>query len=230
MDSLSAPKSLPPGGTASPLQRWRLLSVGDRLAEVVAGIIITLSFTASLSVSTAGEAEVRTALYGALGCGVAWGIVDGVLFVLSSLASRGRALASARAACTESNPVLAREHMANVMPAGLAAALRDVELDAIVRRVREVGVPKNRLAKGDVLGGVEVFFLVAFVTAPIALPFLFIGDLKVALRVSHGVGMVMLFLCGYWAAARGSYSPMRTGCAMLGLGLALLAATIFLGG
>src|SRR5882724_7724021 len=52
-------------------ERWRLLSVGDRLAEVVAGIIITLSFTASLSVGTAGKAEVQTALYGALGCGVA---------------------------------------------------------------------------------------------------------------------------------------------------------------
>ena len=60
--------------------RWRLLSVGDRLAEIVAGIIITLSFTASLSIGTAGEAEVQTALYGALGCGVAWGIVDGVLY------------------------------------------------------------------------------------------------------------------------------------------------------
>ena len=211
-------------------QRWRLLSVGDRLAEIVAGIIITLSFTASLSVSTAGEAEVRTALYGALGCGVAWGIVDGVLFVLSSLATRGRALASARAAYVESNPELARKHMADVMPSALAAALRDVELDAIVRRVREVGIPENGLTKDDLLGGVEVFFLVSFATAPIALPFLFIGDMKIALRVSHGIGMLMLFLCGYWAAARGSFSPMRTGSAMLGVGLALLAATIFLGG
>src|SRR5262247_669281 len=136
-------------------QRWRLLSVGDRLAEIVAGIIITLSFTTSLSVGTAGEAEVRTALYGALGCGVAWGIVDGVLFVLSSLATRGRALASARAAYAESNPVLARKHMADVIPSALAAALRDVELDAIVHRVREVGTPENRLTKDDLLGGVE---------------------------------------------------------------------------
>jgi VIT1/CCC1 family predicted Fe2+/Mn2+ transporter len=211
-------------------QRWPLVSVGDRLAEIVAGIIITLSFTASLSVGTAGEAEVRTALYGALGCGVAWGIVDGVLFVLSSLATRGRALASARAAYAESNPVLARKHMADVMPSALAAALRDVELDAIVHRVREVGIPNNGLAKDDLLGGVEIFFLVSFATAPIALPFLFIGDMKVALRASHGIGVLMLFLCGYWAASRGSFSPMRTGCAMLGVGLALLAATIFLGG
>jgi hypothetical protein len=81
-----------------------------------AGIIITLSFTASLSIGTAGEAEVQTALYGALGCGVAWGIVDGVLYVLSSMATRGRALASARAASAETNPVVARKHMADVMP------------------------------------------------------------------------------------------------------------------
>jgi VIT1/CCC1 family predicted Fe2+/Mn2+ transporter len=210
--------------------RWRLLSVGDRLAEVVAGIIITLSFTASLSIGTAGEAEVQTALYGALGCGVAWGIVDGVLYVLSSMATRGRALASARAASAETNPVVARKHMADVMPFTLAATLRDAELDAIVRRVREVGVPGNGIAKDDVLGGVEIFFLVSFATVPIALPFLFIGDLKLALRASDVIGMVMLFLCGYWAAARGSFSPIRTGSAMLGIGLALLAATIVLGG
>jgi VIT1/CCC1 family predicted Fe2+/Mn2+ transporter len=211
-------------------ERWRLLSVGDRLAEVVAGIIITMSFTASLSIGTAGKAEVQTALYGALGCGAAWGIVDAVLYVLSSMATRGRALASARAASAESNPVLARRHMADVMPSALAAALRDAELDAIVHRVREAGTPRNRLAKDDVLGGVEIFFLVSFATVPIAVPFLFTEDLKVALRTSHGIGMVMLFLCGYAAASRGSFSPIRTGCAMLGIGLALLAATIFLGG
>ena len=211
-------------------ERWRLLSVGDRLAEIVAGIIITLSFTTSLSVGTAGEAEVRTALYGALGCGVAWGIVDGVLYVLSSMATRGRALASARAASAESNPVLARKHIANVMPSALAAALRDAELDAIVHRLREVEIPKNRLAKDDILGGFEIFFLVSFATAPVALPFLFIGDLKVALRTSHGIGMLMLFVCGYVAATRGSFSPILTGFAMLGVGLALLAATILLGG
>ena len=210
--------------------RWRLLSIGDRLAEVVAGIIITLSFTTSLSIGTAGEAEVRTALYGALGCGVAWGIVDGVLYVLSSMATRGRALASARAASAESNPALARQHMANVMPSALAATLHDAELDAIVHRVREVGVPDNGLAKDDVLGGAEIFFLVSFATVPVALPFLFIGDLKIALRASDAIGMLMLFLCGYWAATRGSFSPIRTGSAMLGIGLALLAATIFLGG
>jgi len=211
-------------------ERWRLLSVGDWLAEIVAGIIITLSFTAALSIGTAGRAEVQTALYGALGCGVAWGIVDGVLYVLSSMATRGRALASARAASAESNPVLARRHMASVMPASLAAALHDADLDAIVHRVREAGIPRNGLAKEDVLGGVEIVFLVSFATVPIALPFLFTEDLKVALRVSDGIGMVMLFLCGYAAAARGSFSPIRTGCAMLGIGVALLAATIFLGG
>jgi VIT1/CCC1 family predicted Fe2+/Mn2+ transporter len=93
-----------------------------------------------------------------------------------------------------------------------------------------VGIPKNRLAKDDVLGGVEIFFLVSFATVPIALPFLFIGNLKVALRTSFGIGMVILFLCGYGAARSGTFSPLPTGCAMLGVGLVLLAATILLGG
>jgi len=94
-----------------------------------------------------------------------------LLYVLSSMATRGRALASTRAASAEANPVARRKHMANVLPSALAAVLRDAELDAIVHRVREVGIPKNRLAKDDLLGGVEIFFLVSFARSPSRCPF-----------------------------------------------------------
>ena len=40
---------------------------------------MVLTFTGSLSVAEAGRDDVRTMLIGALGCNLAWGIIDGVL-------------------------------------------------------------------------------------------------------------------------------------------------------
>jgi hypothetical protein len=55
----------------------------DRSSEVLFGLIMALTFTTTFEVATAGRADVRTMLVGALGCSLAWGIVDGVMFVVT---------------------------------------------------------------------------------------------------------------------------------------------------
>ena len=77
--------------------RRRVLEPSERTAEVLFGLIMVLTFTGSLSVADAGRADVRAMLIGALGCNLAWGIIDGVLFLMSTLAekSRPRALSAA---------------------------------------------------------------------------------------------------------------------------------------
>ncbi len=57
----------------------RLLEPSERIAEVLFGLIMVLTFTGSLSVAEAGRDDVRTMLIGALGCNIAWGVIDGVL-------------------------------------------------------------------------------------------------------------------------------------------------------
>ena len=66
-----------------------VLSPLERVEEVVFGLIMALTFTGTLSVATADRAEVRTMLIGALGCNLAWGLVDGVMYMLGILAERG---------------------------------------------------------------------------------------------------------------------------------------------
>jgi hypothetical protein len=51
----------------------------DRSGEVLFGLIVALTFTTTFEVATAGAVDVRTMLIGALGCNLAWGLVDGVL-------------------------------------------------------------------------------------------------------------------------------------------------------
>ena len=52
----------------------RILDPMDRISEVLFGLIMALTFTCTLGVAAA---EVRTMLIGALGCNLAWGIIDG---------------------------------------------------------------------------------------------------------------------------------------------------------
>ena len=73
----------------------RVLEPIDRTSEILFGLIMVLTFTGSLSVVGAGREDVRTMLVGALGCNLAWGIIDAVFYLMGCLAEKGRDLAPA---------------------------------------------------------------------------------------------------------------------------------------
>ena len=70
----------------------RVLDPIDRVSEVLFGLIMVLTFTGSLSVAEAGRDDVRTMLIGALGCNLAWGIIDAMLYLMGCLAEKGQGL------------------------------------------------------------------------------------------------------------------------------------------
>ena len=72
--------------------RNRLLDPVDRISEVLFGLIMVLTSTGTLSVISAGRAETRTMIIGALGCNLAWGIIDAGMYLMGCLADRGREL------------------------------------------------------------------------------------------------------------------------------------------
>ena len=72
----------------------RVLDPIDRVSEVLFGLIMVLTFTGSLSVAEAGRDDVRAMLIGALGCNIAWGIIDAMLYLMG--ASPKRAAGSSR--------------------------------------------------------------------------------------------------------------------------------------
>jgi hypothetical protein len=75
----------------------RVLEPIDRVSEVLFGLIMVLTFTGSLSVAEAGRDDVRTMLIGALGCNIAWGVIDAVLYLMGILAEQGKGLRWLRA-------------------------------------------------------------------------------------------------------------------------------------
>ncbi len=78
--------------------------------------------------------------------------------------------------------------------------------------------------------GLGVFLAVFLSTFPVAAPFLFITNTRLALRVSNGIALLMLFLTGYAFGRYAHYRPWRMGLWMVLIGVVLVAITVYLGG
>jgi hypothetical protein len=219
-------------GNSSERSSKRVLEPIDRVSEVLFGLIMVLTFTGSLSVAEAGQSEVRAMLIGALGCNLAWGIIDGVLYLLGCLAEKGRGLQAFHAVRKSTDPARAQRLIADAMPSAIASVLTPAELEAVSQRLKELPTPPERagLDKEDWLGAGGVFLLVFFCTFPVVIPFMVMRDAGPALRVSNVVAIVMLFLTGYAFGRMTGRHPWLVGISMVVLGLILVGLTMALGG
>src|SRR5262245_12393720 len=78
----------------------RILEPIDRISEILFGLIMALTFTLTLGVVTADRIQVRTMLLAALGCNLAWGIIDASVFLMARFNQRGRNAVQLRAVRT----------------------------------------------------------------------------------------------------------------------------------
>ena len=180
-------------------KRRRVLEPTERYSEILFGLIMVLTFTGSLSAASSAREEVRTMLVGAVGCNLAWGIVDAIMYVMNSLAERGRNLLNFRALRRASSPEDARRIVADALPPAVAKVVTDDELDSLRRRVAALPEPPGyaSLSRGDFLAAGAVFLLVFLSTFPVVIPFLFMHDAVRALRVSNAIAVALLFYGGY---------------------------------
>jgi hypothetical protein len=211
----------------------RLLDPVDRTSEILFGLIMVMACTGSLSVAEAGRAEVRTMLLGALGCNLAWGIIDGVFYLMGCLGEKAGKLKVLHTVRSSAEPEEATRALAGALPPLVASVIQPAELEAIRLRLKALPEPPGGvlLSRDEWLGALGVFLLVFLSTFPVVVPFIFMKDVRLALRVSSAVAIVMLFLTGYgFGRSAGRPKPARTGMAMVVLGALLVGLTIALGG
>jgi VIT1/CCC1 family predicted Fe2+/Mn2+ transporter len=210
----------------------RVLEPMDRISEVLFGLIMVLTYTGSLSVATADRTQTRTMLIGALGCNLAWGIIDAGMYLMARLHERRRHVMLLRALRDAADADAARRVVAAVLPSAVTEVLSPEQLERLRQQSRRTPEPGGRLSLigADGRGALGVFLLVFLTTLPVAVPFILIGDTKLALRLSNAVAIVMLFLCGYAFGRHAGMRPWATGIAMVAVGLVLVALTISLGG
>ena len=212
--------------------RKRVLEPYDRVSEVLFGLIMVLTFTGSLSVAEAGHGGVRTMLIGALGCNLAWGIIDGVLYLMGALAERSRSLVALHAVRRAGDEAAARRLIAEELPPTMGSALQPADLDAICQRLKELPEPpaQARLQGDDWRGAVGVFLLVFLSTFPVVIPFVFMQNARFALRVSNLIAIAMLFATGAAFGRITGRRPWPMGVALVILGFILVGITMALGG
>ncbi len=209
----------------------RILEPAERFAEIVFGLVMVLTFTGTLRVAGSGREQVREMLLAALSCNVAWGIVDGVMFVVMSAVERARRVALLRG-IRAAGPEAARAIVRGALPPVLAAGIEDVEADRIVARVRaRVDVSRRAAVTARDLGGaVACFLLTVAATFPPTVPFLALANVHAAVHVSNAVAVASLFLAGCGLGNATGVRPWRLGLVMVLVGGALVGITNALGG
>ena len=209
-----------------------LLDPVDRASEILFGLIMVLSITGSLSVIDAGRADIRTMLVAALGCNLAWGIIDAVFYLMGCLAEAARKVMAWDAVRNGADPEAARRTLAEALPPSVASSLQPGELEAMRLRIVALPEPSDRalLRRHDWLGAMGVFLFVFLSTFPVVIPFIFMKDVTLALRVSNAIAIALLFLTGYSFGRHIGRHAIGTGIAMVVLGGVLVSLTIALGG
>jgi hypothetical protein len=210
----------------------RALDAYDRLSEVLFGLIMVLTITGSLSVVRAGREDINTMLLSALGCNTAWGLIDAVFYLMGCRAEKGRDLVTFRAVREAGDPGRAQGVLVDALPSYVATVMEPGEIESLRLRLLKLPKPpeRPRLDKDDLKGAFAVFVLVFLSTFPLAIPFIVMVDPVLALRVSNGIAVVLLFVAGYAFGRLTGRNPLGLGLAMVVVGFILVWITISLGG
>ncbi|HEU4386212.1 MAG TPA: hypothetical protein VFV34_00345 [Blastocatellia bacterium] len=213
----------------------RYLDPASRLGEILFGVImvLTVSLTAGLTADS-GKEGARQLLWAVLGCNIAWGVIDGLMYAMGCITVRSGQARLILAIQETTNQYRALDIIRGEVepkfeflthPEQREALCRSILAYASTRRVRRVSVTKD-----DFFGALACFWLVILACLPAAVPFLFLSDPVTALRISNALMVAMLFILGVKWGQYAYTNRWVAGMVMVGLGLSLVGVAILLGG
>jgi hypothetical protein len=232
------------GLTDSPEKPVRRSSIAQKyldpatsMGEVLFGLIMTLTFTlgAGLIIEEEGREGARQLLIATIGCNIAWGVIDGMLYLAGQLFDRGRLRKLSSIVRDVSDDHTACAVVASELDGLLEHVTAEAERrDLYGRIVRNIRSAPARVAggitKADALGALASFWLVFLASLPAAIPFMLMDDAMQALRVSNVILVALLFVTGYRWAKYTLGHPWIVGlCFLLG-GIGMVWTAIALGG
>lgn len=208
------------------------LNYVDRISEVLFGLIMVLTFTGAISASTDDKQEVKELLWAALGCNLAWGLVDAIMYLMNVYLERGHALRVLNSLRRTKSKEEARTIFREEVSPFIIAILKDEEVDQLNERIQALPPPglKYIFTVKDMVAAFQIFLLVFLCTFPVALPFAIVNELETAMRISNGIALLMLFAGGFILAGYAGFRKGITALLYMGIGLALVGLTIALGG
>lgn len=215
-----------------PEKREPVLNTVDRVTELCFGLFMALTFVGAIKAVTAGEDTGRKLFLAALGCNLAWGLADAVMFLVRTLADRGQRLSLALTVKREPDRAAAVRALRDALPKALEPLVEDDELELIRARLAAAPTlpPRAHFRRDDFIGAAGIFLLVVISTFPVALPLLLVKDHVIALIISRVLTLAMLFGAGFALGRYTGAGAMKAGFAMTLLGAVLTIVIIALGG
>jgi VIT1/CCC1 family predicted Fe2+/Mn2+ transporter len=213
----------------------RYLDPTDSLGEVLFGLIMALTVTLGARLLTQrSEVNADELVAAMIGCNLAWGIIDAVLYLIGSVFTRNqriRLVHKLRAAKSETEAMAAIREAFSLEDAPDLPEQDRTTFHRVVRDVlRHADTRRARLHWSDLKAAAAIVVLVSLTALPGVLPFLLLKDSYQALRVANLLQIALLFLVGFqWARYTGA-NPWRTGLLIVALGVALVAVSVVLGG
>lgn len=209
-----------------------IFSILILLLYILAFRIIMLSDTPQAPVS---HENVNELLIGALGAVLAWGIIDGIMYALTSVFERGerhRLLREIQAAKTEQEAVdIIAEDMDYLLEPIAGEDIRKALYSSIFIHLQN-SAPRNIGLKREDISSVLGHVLVAMIAViPSVIPFfMFRYDYELAIRISILVSLIVLFVSGFrWGKYAGA-NPWKTGLLIMSIAVILVVIAILLEG
>lgn len=213
----------------------RYLDPASRLGEILFGLIMVLTITLSAGLTVEdGKEGVRQLLIAAIGCNLAWGIIDAVMYLMNCLTVRHGKVRLVQFTTDSADSEAVLEMVRSEIEPDLQAMLLDEDAAAfrqdVLKHIVRARTTKPGLTSEDFYGAIACFWLVFISCLPAALPFLIFSSPHLALRVSNALLLILLFLVGQkWAQYAGT-NRFATGAVMVAIGLILVIIAIALGG
>ncbi len=211
----------------------RHLDPATRVGECLFGLIMALGITGAVRLGT-NETSSHQLFVAVLGCNVAWGVVDGVMYVMLALFERSRKSRIVNCVVTAPDDAAAIEFIRAELGTRLEPLTTPEERQQLYQWVLELARRANRepprIRREDILGGIAVGIMVLFATLPILVPFILLSNADVAVRCSNLIALGMLFWLGFWWARAVGANPYRISAGVAAVGIILVLITILLGG
>lgn len=213
----------------------------DRLVETIYSVLILLTFTLAFRIfmlepgAAVTDDYVIELLSGATIAIIAWGVIDGIVYLLAEVLERGerhRILWYLHSADNQEEEI---EVIADELDFILEPIASDDQRARLYKEVVSHLIDSEpqpvRLKREDFIGALTCVLIAIVSVLPSFVPFLiFRYDYPLAIRISNLVSFAVLFYAGYeWGKYTG-VNPWRIGLLLVLIGVLLVAIAIPFGG
>ena len=214
---------------------FRALDPADALAEMTCGLVMVLTILCTAGWYIEGTDNPRRALaFAAFGCCLAWGIIDGFLYVASAVyerGRRGRLIRSVQSSDRADAVDFVRDRLDDATGNLLSVQSSTDVAEELVDVAATVDPPTRITTKRSdfppVLGAM-VLNVSATILPGIAI--LFVSDWRDALAIAKALVVGMMFLTGFFWGRTTRFGQWRSGAAMLVFGVTMVGIAVLLGG